>query len=381
MLEFLCLSNMHNSKEHGIQLLGSCPNPSILNSVNAFESIVKGLDDTHCQTYDHTNMIASPIDVVVSENLMCNIDSGNPSPMELAALSEQKQSAGIHTIMEEHLKLSATLSALPLPKTFLLVQGKRLFHVVIAIIRAAEAERTLEQLVGPDDGNGDGDQYSKVPSLAGVCDAIEDLMMLVNRFNKCEQEYAFLDMILHRVLLHDEFIRPGTVLQYPEDTAVTRAVRLYDTWKERQDSLIALLWNATKNSALTSSLCKSLSSLEVASSLAFESSSATLGDIVKTLDSVMKICFEGSAYRFIALAVLGSSANTLFLPTTSDLDLTILIEGTSSAPFEAKNFAIAVLSMAMDALSKESNLYVVKELVTQAKVPVLKLLHDGRDVL
>ena len=93
-------------------------------------------------------------------------------------------------------------------------------------------------------------------------------------------------------------------------------------------------------------------------------------------------CFQGSKYRFITLAVVGSSGNSLSLLDSSDLDLTLLVDddGSSLPASDIKSVAIEILKIVMNSISQKPGLFFVKELVVNAKVPVLKLVRDTRDV-
>ena len=218
------------------------------------------------------------------------------------------------------------------------------------------------------------------PSLADVCNVIEG----IDRQQKGDKEETgfALSLILHQVILHDDFICMPDFDLHLEEIDVQRAFRLYNSWRAQQSRFLSSVYAAASNKPLSNALCASLTTLEEESTRAFEASKGVSSSCLNSLTSIMLDCFKGSKYRFITLAVVGSSGNTLSLLDSSDLDLTLLVDddGSSLPASDIKSVAIEILKIVMNSISQQPGLFFVKELVVNAKVPVLKLVRDTRDV-
>eukprot|EP01036_Dinobryon_divergens_P023773 gene23772-32158_t len=216
------------------------------------------------------------------------------------------------------------------------------------------------------------------PSLADVCSVIEDFE---SRKEGGTEETGFaLSLILNQAILYNEFVYMPNFHLHAEEMDVKRALLLHSSWRAQQNSFMSSVYAATCNKALSNALCASLTSLEEESSIAFEANKGFSVSCLNSLTSIMLDCFQGSKYHFISLAVVGSSGNALSLLDSSDLDLTLLVDDSSSQSSDTKSVAIEILTIVMDSISQQPGLFVVKELVNNAKVPVLKLLRDSRDI-
>eukprot|EP00597_Dinobryon_sp_UTEXLB2267_P014593 CAMPEP_0170119096 /NCGR_PEP_ID=MMETSP0020_2-20130122/14169_1 /TAXON_ID=98059 /ORGANISM="Dinobryon sp., Strain UTEXLB2267" /LENGTH=3522 /DNA_ID=CAMNT_0010348355 /DNA_START=356 /DNA_END=10924 /DNA_ORIENTATION=- len=137
--------------------------------------------------------------------------------------------------------------------------------------------------------------------------------------------------------------------------------------------------------SLTSNLNRSLLSLEGNSTIV--DTLNTFGQIMETLSSLLENSFEGNDFKFIKLQMIGSAATTLSLAGCSDLDLVLIVEesvemGCNMIPTsiaDRKSTEIQVLTIVKNTMSEVSECN-IKELVTEAKVPVLKLTCMGKDI-
>jgi hypothetical protein len=108
---------------------------------------------------------------------------------------------------------------------------------------------------------------------------------------------------------------------------------------------------------------------------------------IATLSSIFECCFQGSNFQFISLQKISSAATTLSLAGCSDLDLVLIVKESdeieinriSISQTDRKSTEIEVLTIARNKINELSE-YNIKELVTEAKVPVLKLTWGAIDV-
>jgi hypothetical protein len=181
-----------------------------------------------------------------------------------------------------------------------------------------------------------------------------------------------------RMLLLESVVSSGTsLLAQVEGGDRNAALELFAQWLSEDEVLLAKLDDWTSNEVLN----KSIASFGQHNAEMVGNHYNSLDSTVTALHDSVVSSLDGTAHGFLSVQPFGSSVSHLCVAGSCDVDMVLCVSSPARVTVDAddavelaKQESCEVLALVKAGL-EQGSAFEVKELVTRARVPVLKLRH------